>query len=84
MNILVDRSEDIKIADFGLSLYAEGMSKNYASAREGNPVWTAPELFDRVTMKRLRATRESDIYSFAMVCIEVRCYEFWILRFVGR
>lgn len=71
VNILVDQKNNIKISDFGLSLYAEGMSKNYASAREGNPAWTAPEIFDMQTMKRLRATRESDIYSFAMVCIEV-------------
>ncbi|KAI0088689.1 kinase-like domain-containing protein [Irpex rosettiformis] len=71
VNILVDQSDSIKIADFGLSLYAEGMSKNYASAREGNPAWTAPELFDRKTMQRLRGTREGDIYSFAMVCIEL-------------
>lgn len=81
VNVLVDQQDNIKIADFGLSLYAEGMSKNYASAREGNPAWTAPEIIDTKTMTRLRATHESDIYSFAMVCIEVNPTQSHIVAF---
>ncbi|KAI0701035.1 kinase-like domain-containing protein [Cytidiella melzeri] len=72
VNILVDKDDHIKIADFGLSLFAEGHSGNYYSRRVGHPLWTAPEIIDpNDPMLRLRPTRQSDIYSFAMVCVEL-------------
>ncbi|KAI0698123.1 kinase-like domain-containing protein [Cytidiella melzeri] len=72
VNILVDKDDHIKIADFGLALFAEGHDGNYYSQRVGHPLWTAPEIIDpHNPMLRLRPTRQSDIYSFAMVCVEL-------------
>lgn len=62
----------VVIADFGLSLFANGHSKNYESKRDGHAQWLAPELLNEQPNTRSRPTKESDIYSFAMVCVEVR------------
>lgn len=72
VNIFVNREDTAVIADFGLSLFAHGHSGNYHSRRAGNQLWTAPELFHPQTGERLRPTLRADIFSFAMVCIEVR------------
>lgn len=86
----------IRIADFGLSVYADGHSGNYFSLRSGNMRWLAPEIIlphqynpaasnpapgtnlaivgqpvDGVVRTTVRPTKESDVYSFACVCIEV-------------
>lgn len=59
------------IADFGLSLFAKGHSGNYASRRRGNKGWMAPELFYNENGVSTRPTAMSDMYSFAIVCVEV-------------
>ena len=78
-NILVDEDLCAKVADFGLSVFAQGQSQNYASQRGGNYRWMAPELLsycangssdsDNGTVPRL--TFESDIWSFGMLVYEV-------------
>ena len=44
VNIFLNDDLHIVIADFGLSIVAEGNSGSNHSARGGNPKWTAPEL----------------------------------------
>ena len=63
-----------KLADFGLSVFAGEYSKSFHSLRGGVCAWQAPELvhpelFDKTS---IRPTKQSDVYSFAMVCCEVR------------
>lgn len=72
-NILVDDDLHIKLSDFGLSVFADGSSKSYASMRAGNPRWLAPELIDpdEFGLDSRRPTFCSDIYSFACVLTEV-------------
>ena len=63
-----------KLTDFGLSVFAGAHSNAFNSMRGGVCHWLAPEilkpdLFGKVSV---RPTKESDVYSFAMVCCEVR------------
>jgi hypothetical protein len=65
----VDDDRHIRIADFGLCGFAHS-TRNEGAEEPGNKRWMAELLtpmldhFDR--------TFETDVYSFAMVCIEVR------------
>jgi len=34
-NILIGSNEEVRLADFGLSVFADGASKHYASVRAG-------------------------------------------------
>jgi serine/threonine protein kinase len=63
----------IQIADFGLCGFADS-TRNDDTTERGNTRWMAPELLDPEVMgyHMFKRTLESDIYSFAMVCIEVR------------
>ena len=71
-NILIDRNGHAYISDFGLSVYANGRSGHYNSTRQGSDGWLAPELqLDHATGRPKRPTREGDVFSFAMSCIEV-------------
>ena len=85
-NVLVDELYQAVIADFGLALFASGHSKNYASRRTGNSGWTAPELFHADGLSS-RPTTRSDVYSFAIVCVEVRghisCCDHGIMSCLG-
>ena len=68
-NIYVNDDLSIVIAEFGLSVFANGNFKDDESIRGGNAEWLSPELLELHT--HTRPTKASDIYSFAMVCIEV-------------
>ena len=70
-NILVDDKYKAVIADFGLSLFVHGHSRNYASHRTGNSGWTAPELLEVEDELSRRPTPASDVYAFSIVCVEV-------------
>lgn len=77
-NILVDANGDVKLTDFGMSVSADGTPFNYGSQHGGGALrWTAPELMDgdEFGLPNRRPTRQSDVYSFACVCVEVR----WLL-----
>ena len=68
-NILVDASGHARIADFGLATITQNMdSMQGASDGPGHTArWTAPEILnDQGTY-----SREADVFSFAMVMIEV-------------
>ena len=79
-NVLVDDSGRARIADFGLAAITRNLdSIRSASLQRGySPRWTAPEV-----LMGEQLTKEADIFSFAMVAIEVRsespvmCVELW-------
>ncbi|KAI0088674.1 kinase-like domain-containing protein [Irpex rosettiformis] len=59
-NVFLTTTGDVKIADFGLCVYASGVSQNYFSMRTGNTRWIAPELMNTnsVQDEGLRQERE--------------------------
>jgi serine/threonine protein kinase len=68
-NILVDNSGGARIADFGLTTVTQNLdSMRSASQQHGHtPRWTAPEILK----EQGTYSKEADIFSFAMVMIEV-------------
>ena len=68
-NVLVDRFGHARIADFGLATVTQNLdSIRSASLQRGySPRWTAPEVLEGGKL-----SKEADIFSFAMVMIEVR------------
>ena len=74
MNILIADNGKARLGDFGLSVFAEGESTNYAALRDGAAQWMAPELIDphRFGLQDEGPTYAGDIYSFACVCLEVK------------
>lgn len=73
-NILIDSDMEVRLADFGLSVFADGASNHYASVRAGATKWLAPEMIDpeEFDSQSTRPTFRSDVYSFACVLIEAR------------
>lgn len=80
-NILIDREGNPKIADFGLARVLESNSTVMQSSynAHGHFRWQAPELLnpdilrgqgeeDSITPGH---AKETDVYSFASVCLEV-------------
>lgn len=86
-NVFIADEGHIQIADFGLSVFSEGLSKNYFSMRSGSARWLAPELLDPLKYRKQsggdstneidwsqlssRPTKPSDVYTFSCLCIEV-------------
>ena len=71
MNILVEIVDNVphaRIADFGIAIVTKNADSIRAPTRQDGhtPRWSAPEIF-----RRHNPTKESDVYSFAMVTIEV-------------
>lgn len=66
--------EVAKLADFGLSVFAQEVSGTYDSFRGGVERWMAPELLrpSGPNQHYSRQDERSDVYSFSMVCCEVR------------
>ncbi|KAH8097003.1 hypothetical protein BXZ70DRAFT_943874 [Cristinia sonorae] len=73
VNILIDSDWKVRLADFGLAVFAGDGSNHYASVRGGASNWLAPELIDPEAFGQnsSRPTFASDIYSFACVCMEL-------------
>ena len=79
-NILMDDSGHARIADFGLATVTKNLeSIQSPTFQQGyTPRWTAPEVLSTGT-----PSKEADIFSFAMIMIEVRhgrstvCRTFW-------
>jgi len=67
-NILVDDSGRVRITDFGLATMPRGPNSQRAFVDDQSVPWTAPEILnDRGTY-----SKEADVFSFAMVMVEVR------------
>ena len=71
-NILVDDTNRARITDFGLARVTQNLdSIRSGSGDQGHTArWTAPEILNEEGVH----SKEADIFSFAMVMIEV-CYE---------
>lgn len=63
----------MRLADFGLSNFADATSATGSPTRHGLPTWTAPEMIDPGVfgMRSARSTRQTDIFDFAAFCWEV-------------
>jgi serine/threonine protein kinase len=72
-NILIDDNEDIRLADFGLTVFADA-TNGHTSCVGGSTRWMAPELFvpKLFGLDCYRRTYASDIYAVACVAVEVR------------
>lgn len=72
-NVLVDDDFHVRIADFGLSVYAEYGSGALGSMRGGNTRWLAPELIfpELYGTSSSRPTYASDVYAFGCVALEL-------------
>ena len=70
---MVDDGFNAVIIDFGLAVYTNGYSNEYASGREANVRWRPPEAvrLKGNTACSARATPQMDVWSFAHVCMEV-------------
>ena len=67
-NVLVDHSGNALIADFGLATVAQNLDSIQSTTHHGGhtPRWAAPEVLTEGTF-----SKKADIFSFAMVMIEV-------------
>ena len=70
-NVLVDATGRARITDFGLATVTQNLdSIRSATGDQGHTArWTAPEILNEEGVH----SKEADVFSFAMVMIEVRC-----------
>ncbi|KAF8061461.1 hypothetical protein FPV67DRAFT_1509075 [Lyophyllum atratum] len=66
-NILISRDGVAGLSDFGLSKFLEDCGQGMTSSQALNPRWFAPELFRQTDP----LSPYSDVWSFAMVCLEL-------------
>ena len=69
-NVFVDEMGDVRIADFGLALIASGLSHEAMSWLGGDDQFNAPEVKGD-KRHSVRRTKQSDVFSFAMICFAV-------------
>ncbi|TFK48873.1 kinase-like protein [Heliocybe sulcata] len=70
-NILIDDQGHARLADFGLSVLAEATKGAYTESHStGSERWQPAELLD-FTRTSFRKTRETDVYAFGCVCLEL-------------
>ena len=70
-NVLVDAAGHAQLTDFGLSAATQDMYtvRNASGEHDHSVRWIAPEILD----DRSTYSKGADVFSFAMVTIEVRC-----------
>ncbi|KAK7054448.1 hypothetical protein VNI00_003646 [Paramarasmius palmivorus] len=69
-NILIDEKGQPRIADFGLTVFADATRQN-TTDHGGTVRWMAPELLFSPVDSHHRRTPASDIYAYGCVCVEV-------------
>jgi serine/threonine protein kinase len=77
-NVLVNDAGEACICDFALSSIARILGGSPGPRSFGSVRWMAPELFD-IDHFTPKPTKASDVYSFAMVSIEVVSHVFCVL-----
>ncbi|KAJ7066561.1 kinase-like domain-containing protein [Mycena amicta] len=72
-NILVDDGWHVRLADFGLAVFSDATIATQTSHRGGSVRWMSPELHfpQSCGLETFQRTFASDVYSFALLCIEV-------------
>lgn len=75
----MDDSGRGRLADFGLSAVTDPKilkwtSQSSAASKGGSIRWQAPELFGAESDELVPNSKASDIYAWACVCYEVRCF----------
>ena len=68
-NILIDYNLCVRLADFGLALFADASTASLGSHIGGSARWMCPGLLSGVLP---RPNYSCDVYAFGCVCIEVR------------
>ena len=69
-NILIDKDGHARLTDFGLASITRGEYSIFSpqeSSAENTATWAAPEV-----LRGSPATKEGDVFTFAMVAVEVR------------
>jgi serine/threonine protein kinase len=68
----VDEEWHVRLADFGLAVFSDATITAHNSHHGGSVRWMAPELHypQAFGLKHSRRTFDTDVYSFACVCIE--------------
>ncbi|KAJ4491943.1 kinase-like domain-containing protein [Lentinula edodes] len=70
-NILIDESGQPRLADFGLTVFADGTRHN-TTDQGGTLRWMAPELLYPIPgIECYKRTTASDVYAYGCLCIEV-------------
>ena len=71
LNILVDAAGHARITDPGISMVTRNLNSIWGTSGEDvhSARWSAPEILDGLGTY----SKEADVFSFAMVTIEVSC-----------
>jgi serine/threonine protein kinase len=73
LNILLNKSLDAKVCDFGLAkVKTETISRTQATSLKGTIQWTAPELFSRKPIYNAK----TDTYSYGIVLWELASHQY--------
>lgn len=74
-NVLVDKTGEPRITDFGLARAVDTQGSQFASSFRGKGTlrWQAPELLyaSRFGAELSKLTTKSDVYAFSCVCLEI-------------
>lgn len=67
----MDQNLVIRLADFGLALFADSSTASLGSHVGGSTRWMCPRL---LSGDLVRSNFTCDVYAFGCVCVEVRIY----------